>query len=80
MCRGWAKLTDPFPEKKVRIVGLTIELKFKRDLTATEPDEGDERGDGLLTMKLDHNSHHGNENTPAAVVEVDIKNAYCGHG
>ena len=78
MCRGWAKLPNPFPEKKVRTGGLPIELKFKRDLTATGPDEDDERGDGLLTMKHDHKSHHGNENAP--VVEVDVKNAYGGRG
>lgn len=43
MSRGWAKLPNPFSEKKVRIGGLTIELKFKRDLTATKPDEDAER-------------------------------------
>ena len=53
-------------------------MKFKRDLTATGPDEDDERGDGLLTMKHDHNSHHGNENAPAAAVEVDIKSVMKG--
>ena len=46
-------------------------MKFKRDLTATGPD--DERGDGLLTMKHDHNSHHGKENAPAAAFEMDSK-------
>jgi hypothetical protein len=77
VCRGWAKLPNPWSEKKARIGGLTIELNFKRDLNATGPDEDDERGNGLLTMKHDHKSHHRNENAPAAV-EVDIKNAYGG--
>jgi hypothetical protein len=75
---GWVKLLNPFSDKKVRIGGLTIELKFKCDSPATGPDEDDERGEGLLTIKHDHNSHH--ENAPAAVVEVDIKNAYSGLG
>ncbi len=50
---GWAKLPNLFPEKKVRIGGLTIELKFKCDLTATGPDEDDEKsGLGGVSTRL----------------------------